>query len=159
VRSKFSSGSDDDNKAPIVQNRDYDHSSHSKKFSQDDSNIAIRPVDSKAHASKLANVKFKKIFKPTAEDESGVQKRDYEVMMKQQTNVLIALNKSFTNRPSIKKLKAKRLRDKKETQRILKSIWLKTMKNGKVKKACDMSEEEAVTMIARYIRKRQEESK
>jgi len=73
-------------------------------------------------------------------------------MMKQQTNVLIALNKSFTNRPSIRKLKAKRLRDKKETQKIIKSIFMKKKKN--FKKAVDMTKEEAVTIIARFIRNR-----
>ena len=64
-------------------------------------------------------------------------------------NVLMAINKQFTHRPSIRKLKEKRVEDKRKL-RIVVGLFMK-----KKKRTEPMSEKEAATIIGRYIRQRQ----
>ena len=72
-------------------------------------------------------------------------------MLKAQKDVLIALNRQFTHRPCIRKLKEKRYKEKRKL-RILSGLFKKKQR------AVPLTEDEAVTIIARFVRLRQGKS-
>ena len=123
-------------------NQAYDHRVEVRTQSE----VTPRRVGPRPAANRLSRP-------PAPPPQTGlVKKRDTEIMMKQQTNVLIALNKSLAKRPSLRKAKAKRLEAKKETQRIIKAIFLTKNKHPK---GAIKTKDEAAIIIQRHVRKRQ----